>query len=135
HEALVEEAVDLLVDRLDDRWQPVAEVLAADAAGEVEVLAALGVPDAGPFGAGDDERRGRDAARDVTLALGADALAAEGCRLDAMRHRPRSSPPCRDPSPRRSSARGTAPPGTPPGRGRPPRSSSRPRAARARAPG
>ena len=67
HEALVEEAVDLLVDRPDDGRVAVAEVLAGDAAGEVDVLAALGVPDPGAPGARDDEIGGRDAARDVPL--------------------------------------------------------------------
>ena len=37
HEALVQVAVDLRVDRLDDVRRAVPEVLAADAAGEVDV--------------------------------------------------------------------------------------------------
>ena len=37
HEALVQVAVDLLVDRGDDRREAVTGVLAAEAAGEVEV--------------------------------------------------------------------------------------------------
>ena len=45
-----------------------AEVLAGDAAAEVEVLAALGVPDPGAPGPGDDELRRRDAARHEALA-------------------------------------------------------------------
>ena len=49
HEALVEIAVGLLVDRADDRRGAVAEVLARDPAGEVEVLAAVDVPDACSF--------------------------------------------------------------------------------------
>ena len=73
HEALVQVAVDLLVDRRDDGRVAVAEVLAGDAAGEVEVLAALGVPDPRAPGARDDERRRRDAARDVALARVGDA--------------------------------------------------------------
>ena len=55
HEALVEVAVDLLVDRGHNGRRAVAEVLAGDAAGEIEELAAVDVPDAGAFGAGDDE--------------------------------------------------------------------------------
>ena len=57
HEALVQVLVDLRVDRLDDGGQRVAEVGAAEAAGEVDVLAPFGVPDAGALGARDDERR------------------------------------------------------------------------------
>jgi hypothetical protein len=45
----VEVAVDLLVDRSDDRGRAVPEVLAGDAAGEVEELSAVDVPDARPF--------------------------------------------------------------------------------------
>ena len=67
HEALVEEAVDLLVDCPDDGRVAVTEVLAGDAAGEVDVLAPLGVPDSGAPGARDDEIGRRDAARDVPL--------------------------------------------------------------------
>jgi hypothetical protein len=64
----VEVAVDLLVHRPDDRRVAVAEVLAGDAAAEVEVLAALRVPDAGAPGAADDEVGPRDAARHEALA-------------------------------------------------------------------
>ena len=46
HEALVEEAVGLLVDRADDVLGAVAEVLAGDAAAEVDELPPVGVPDA-----------------------------------------------------------------------------------------
>src|SRR5436305_8840970 len=53
HEALVQIAVDLLVDGLDYRLGVVAEVLASDAAREIEVLTSVGVPDRRPFGAGD----------------------------------------------------------------------------------
>ena len=45
-----------------------AEVLAAEPAGEVDVLAAVDVPDPRALGPRDDERRRRDAARDVALA-------------------------------------------------------------------
>src|SRR5438105_12789572 len=55
HEALVEVSVDLLVDGADDPGRAVPEVLAGDAAGEVQVLAAVGVPDAGAPRPGDDE--------------------------------------------------------------------------------
>ena len=68
HEALVQEAVDLLVDRPHDGRVPVAEVLAGDAAAEVEVLATLGVPDARAPGPRDDEVSARDAARHEALA-------------------------------------------------------------------
>ena len=57
HEALVQVAVDLLVDRRDDLGRAVAEVLAADAAREVEVGAPVVGLDAGALGADDDERR------------------------------------------------------------------------------
>src|SRR6478672_9630188 len=68
HEALVEVAVDLCVQRFDDSRQVVPEVRAAEAAGEVDVLASLGVPYARALGTGDDERRRGDAPRDVALA-------------------------------------------------------------------
>ena len=55
HEALVEVAVDLLVDRCHDGRRSMAEVLAGDPAGEVEELATLDVPDPGSLGTGDDE--------------------------------------------------------------------------------
>ena len=74
HEALVEVAVDLLVNRLPDRRVPVPEVEAADAAREVEVLAAVRVPDERALGAGDDERGRRDAPGDVLLSRPADPL-------------------------------------------------------------
>ena len=61
HEALVEVAVDLLVNRRGS--EAVAGVLAAEPAGEVDVLAAVDVPDPGALRARDDERGGRDAAR------------------------------------------------------------------------
>ncbi len=48
HRALVQVAVDLLVHRLHDRGQRVADVRAADAPGEVDVLAAVDVPDPAP---------------------------------------------------------------------------------------
>ncbi len=67
HEALVQIAVGLLVDGSDDARRSMPEVLAGDAAAEVEVLASVGVPDAGAFGPADDERRRRDATRDVAV--------------------------------------------------------------------
>jgi hypothetical protein len=68
HEALVQVAVDLLVDRPHDRRVPVPEVLAGDAAGEVEVLPAFRVPDPRAPGAGDHEVGARDAPRHEALA-------------------------------------------------------------------
>src|SRR4029079_8522138 len=80
-DALVQVAVALLVDRLYNRFRVVPEVLTRDAAGEVEVLAAVGVPDRGPFRAADRQVRGRNATRHVPLAPGAD-----GCGvLDLLR--------------------------------------------------
>ena len=61
-------SVDLRVHGVDDGGKRVAEIGASEPAGEVDVLAALDVPDAGAFGALDDERRRRDPARDVALA-------------------------------------------------------------------
>ena len=68
HEALVEVAVDLLVDGRDRRRWPVAGVLAAEAAGEVDVRAAVDVLDARALGPGDDEGRSGHAGGDVALA-------------------------------------------------------------------
>ena len=67
HEALMEEPVDLLVHRPDDGCIAVAEVLAGDAARKIDVLAAVGVPDARAPGARDDEVGGRDTPRHVSL--------------------------------------------------------------------
>ena len=75
HEALVQVGVDLLVHRGDCGREAVACVLAAEAAGEVDVRAAVHVLDPGPFRACDDDRRRRDPARDVLLAGGKDSLA------------------------------------------------------------
>ena len=74
HEALMEVAVDLLVHGTDDGRVAVAEVLAGDAAGEVDVLAAVGVPDPRTPGARDDEIGRRDAARNEPLAALEDVL-------------------------------------------------------------
>ena len=54
HEALVQIAVELLADRLDRGREPVAGVLAAEAAGEVDVRAPVCVLDPRALGAGDD---------------------------------------------------------------------------------
>jgi hypothetical protein len=62
---LVQVAVDLLVDRRHNGREPVTDVLAADAAGEVDVAAPVDVPDPGAFGAVDDDRGGRQPACDV----------------------------------------------------------------------
>ena len=74
HEALVQETVDLLVDGPDDRLGVVPEVLTRDPAGEVEELAAVGVPERGALGAGDDEVGRRDPARHELLPPGANGL-------------------------------------------------------------
>ena len=68
HEALVQVPVDLGVHGLDDRMRRMAEVRAADPAGEVDVLVPVDVPDARTLGARDDERRSGDALGDVPLA-------------------------------------------------------------------
>jgi len=60
-------AVDLLVHGVDDRRKVVAEVRAAEPAGEVDVFAAFDVPDACALGPLDDERGSGDAAGDVAL--------------------------------------------------------------------
>ena len=77
-------AVGLVVDRLDDRLGAVAQVLARDPSGEVEVLPAVGVPDRRAVGPLDHYIRRRDAARDVPLPARPD-----GFRVDALfdRHR------------------------------------------------
>jgi hypothetical protein len=69
HEALVQVAVDLLVDGAHHRLRVVAEVLAGDPTGEVEELPPVGVPDRCALRAGHDEIGRRDPARDVALAL------------------------------------------------------------------
>ena len=84
HEALVQVAVDLGVNRVDDRRERVPEVRAAEAAGEVDVLASVGVPDPRSLRAADDERRRRDATRDVPLA---GLLNAPGFSALVYRHR------------------------------------------------
>ena len=75
HEALVEVAVDLLVDGRDRGREAVTRVLAADAPCEVDELAPVDVPHPCALGAVDDERRGRDPARDEAFARGDDPLA------------------------------------------------------------
>ena len=67
HEALVQELVGLLVDRAHDAGRAVAEVLAGDAASEVEVLAPVDVPDLRAPRFRDDEIGRGDAARDISL--------------------------------------------------------------------
>ena len=74
HEALVEVLVGLGLDRVDDGREPVARVLAADAAGEVDERAPVDVGDTGSVGVGDDELRDRDAGAHVPRPLGEDAL-------------------------------------------------------------
>ncbi len=72
HHALVQVAVDLLVDRSNHRRVAVAQILAADAACEVDVRAAVGVLELRALGARDDKRCGRNAARDPAAALAGD---------------------------------------------------------------
>src|SRR5205823_10149365 len=67
HEALVQVAVDLLVDR--GCGEAVARVLAPEAAGKVDVLAPVDIPDPCTLGSSDDERGRGDAAGDVSVAL------------------------------------------------------------------
>src|SRR5579884_930006 len=74
----MEVAIDLLVDGRDHRGRPVAEVLAGDPAGEVEILAAVDVPHARAFGAGDDEGRRGDPAGDIAFARGEDPFGGAG---------------------------------------------------------
>ena len=74
HEALVEIAVGLGLDRFDDGGMAVTRVLAPDTAREVDVHAAVDVGDARALGLRDDESRCRDARRDVPRSLVADAL-------------------------------------------------------------
>ena len=83
HEALVEIAVDLLVDR--SRCEAVAGVLAPEPAGEVDVLATVDVPDPCAFGSRDDERCRCDSARDVACAVRENPLAFD-CLFEARRH-------------------------------------------------
>ena len=65
HEALMEVAVDLLVDRGDDSLGTVAGVLAGDPAGEVEVGPPVGVDEACALRALDHEPRRRHASSHV----------------------------------------------------------------------
>ena len=83
HEALVQETVDLLVDRGDDGREPVTRVLAGDPAGEVEVDGAVGGLDLRALGAHDHESRRRDAARDEALPRFEDVVCG---RVLAKRH-------------------------------------------------
>ena len=53
----VQEAVELIFHRVDDRFLAMADVEAADAAGEIEVAVAVDVFEPGVFGLGDVDRR------------------------------------------------------------------------------
>ena len=64
----------LLLDGLHNGIGRVAQVEHADPAGEVDVLAAVGVGEARAVGASGEDRRNRDAARDVAVTLGAKRL-------------------------------------------------------------
>ena len=68
HEALVQEAIDLLVDRGDHWPEAVPGVLTGDPAGEVEIDGSVGRLDARALRPRDHERRRRDASRDVAAA-------------------------------------------------------------------
>jgi hypothetical protein len=74
HEALMQVAVDLLVDGRHRCGEAVAGVLAPQSAGEVDVLAAVDVPDARPLGTVDDEGGRRYASGDVALSGREDAV-------------------------------------------------------------
>ena len=93
HEALVQVAVDLRVDRGGDGLEAVPGVLAADPAGEVDVLVAVDVDDGRAVGAVDDESWRRHAARDPAGPLLEDAA---GRRVLPQGHRGDS--PCATPA-------------------------------------
>ena len=82
HEALVEVAVGLLLDGLDDRCVPVAGVLTPDPSGEVDVRVSVGIGDARTLGMRDDELRRRHPGGDVAGAVGEDPLG--GCRVSRL---------------------------------------------------
>ena len=84
HEALVQVAVGLLLDRLDDRGVSVAGVLTTDPAGEVDVRPAVRIGDARALGVRDDEPWGRHARSDVAGSIGEDPL---GCCRVGRLHR------------------------------------------------
>jgi len=93
HEALVQVAVDLGVDRGRDGLEAVPRVLAADPAGEVDVFVAVDVDDGGAVGAVDDESWSRHAARDPAGPLLEDAA---GGRV--LPHGHRGDSPCATPA-------------------------------------
>src|SRR5829696_2068204 len=76
HEALVQEAVDLLVHSPHDGLGIVTEVLAGDPAREVEILAPVGVAERRALGSGHDEVGGGDPARHPLFASCANGLRA-----------------------------------------------------------
>jgi hypothetical protein len=89
HEALVQVLVDLVVDRLDDRREPVTSVLAADPAGEVNVRATVDIRHTCAVGAGYDEPRRRHASADVACAVAQDLVVGEMLRrLHAREYAP-----------------------------------------------
>jgi hypothetical protein len=67
------------VDRADDVLGVVAEVLAADAAGEVQIADAVGALDVGAGGRDGHDGGGADATRDPALAGGQQRLGLERC--------------------------------------------------------
>ena len=70
----MEVAIHLLVDGRHHRREAVPGVLACDAAREVDVAAAVDVPDTCALRAGDDDLEGGDPARDEPVALGEHAF-------------------------------------------------------------
>src|SRR4029079_14805746 len=86
HEALVEVAVGLFVDRRYHRGQPMAGVLAAEPPGEVDVGVAVDVLDARALGTGDDERRSGHARSNVSLSRAQNLLG----RVPLLQRHPRS---------------------------------------------
>jgi hypothetical protein len=79
HEALVQIAVGLLVDRVDDRPEPVAGVLAGDPAREVDERPAVDGGHARALCSADDQPRRRHRTRDEPRAIRQHAL--RGARL------------------------------------------------------
>ncbi len=80
-DALVQVALGLLLDGLDDRWVPVAQVLTANSSCEVDERATVDVGDSRSLCLRDDEAWGRDSWRDVSCTVRRNSL-----RLGALPH-------------------------------------------------